>query len=302
MKGNVSTRAVTCLPVLAAVVACGQDGANPAAPAPVAFQHERRVEISGHADSAMEPYISCDGRYLFFNNRNEPGEQTDLYVAERAGEATFTLRGPLAGANQPPPVLDAVPSLDVRGTLFFISTRSYEQTLSTLYTGDFREGRVENVRLVPGNVSRRLRGWLTMDAEINRDGTLLYFADARFAGGAVPQEADLAVARGVDGTFSVAPDSARLLATLNTPALEYAPATSADGLEIFFTRLEGSSPAIFRAARASASEGFGVATPIAGVGGFVEAPSLSCDGRTLFYHRREGGAFSVFRAERADGP
>jgi hypothetical protein len=138
----VSARSGTCLSVLAAAVACGQDGANPAARSAAAFQNVRRVEIRGHAESAMEPYVSCDGRYLFFNNRNEPGAQTDLYFAERSDDVTFTLRGPLPGANQPPPVLDAVPSMDVRGAFFFISTRSYETTLSTLYEGDFREGRV----------------------------------------------------------------------------------------------------------------------------------------------------------------
>jgi hypothetical protein len=286
--------------VLLALSACGETS-DGAARAPTArFRDVRRVEIAGFSGSAMEPYISCDGRYLFFNNRNEPAEQTDLFLAEAAGADRFQLVGPLAGANAPPPALDAVPSLDLRGELFFISTRSYDTSLATLYQGDFREGRVESVRLVPGNVSRGQRGWLTMDAEIARDGSLLYFADARFSGGPIPDEADLVIARRTLDAFTVDDEGRRLVAALNTRALEYAPAAAADGLELFFTRLDGATPAILRATRARASDPFGAPSPIEGVSGFVEAPTLTCDGRALYFHRLDGGEFAIYRADRVD--
>jgi hypothetical protein len=41
------------------------------------------VRISGYAGSAMEPFLSPDGRYLFFNNENDPNVDTNLYFAER---------------------------------------------------------------------------------------------------------------------------------------------------------------------------------------------------------------------------
>jgi hypothetical protein len=248
----------------------------------------------------MEPYISCDGRYLFFNNRNDPAELTDLFVAEAAGPDRFQLVGPLAGANAPPPALDAVPSLDVRGELFFISNRSYTTTLATLYQGDFREGRVDAVRLAAGNVARGQLGWVTMDAEISRDGALLYFADARFDfPRPVPEEADLVVARRAADAFTVDDESRRLVAALNTRGLEYAPATSADGLEIFFTRYDGgAAPVILRAVRPSASQHFGAPTLVEGIEGFVEAPTVTCDGRAIYYHRRDGTEFAVYRAQR----
>jgi hypothetical protein len=63
----------------AAIGGCGPSAAGSAPPAE--FRNARRVVISGYEGSAMEPYISCDGRYLFFNNRNEPAEQTDLQLA-----------------------------------------------------------------------------------------------------------------------------------------------------------------------------------------------------------------------------
>jgi hypothetical protein len=286
-------------PALAAAVACGQERSAPAREPPARFQNARRVDIAGYPGSAMEPYISCDGRYLLFNNRNDPAEQTDLFAAERAADGGFRLLGPLTGANAPPPALDGVPSLDARGELFFISTRSYESTLSTLYSGSFDGGRVTSVALVPGNVSRRQRGWLTMDAEISRDGNLLYFASALFTGGQVPVQSDLAVARRTPEGFTVTDDSARLLAGVNTPsALEYAPATSADGRELFFTRLTGLSATILRSMRADAAAAFGPAVPVAGISGFVEAPSVTCDGAALFFHRRDGDEFSIYRAER----
>jgi hypothetical protein len=280
-------------------VACGQAAPGSAAPPTDEFQSPRRVEILGYGGSAMEPFISCDGRYLFFNNRNDPGEQTDVLFAERAENDAFRFLGPVPGVNQPPPVLDAVPSMNAQGELFFISTRSYETTLSTVHAGEFRDARVASVRLVPGNFSLKQRGWLTMDAEVSRDGGLLYFANARFAGGSVPEEADLAVARRAADAFVVTDDSRVIFANVNSRALEYAPATSVDGLELFFTRLDGLTTVILRARRTDVSMPFGPPEPVAALSGFVEAPSLSCDGGTLYYHQREGGEFFVFRVSRA---
>jgi hypothetical protein len=286
--------------LLAVCSACGQAAPDGAAARAALVRDARRIEIAGYSGSAMEPYISCDGRYLFFNNRNDPGELTDLFFAEAAGPDRFQLVGPLAGANAPPPALDGVPSLDVRGELFFISNRSYATTLATLYQGDFREGRVDAVRLVSGNVARGQLGWVTMDAEISRDGARLYFADARFDfPRPVPEEADLVMARRTLDTFTVDDDSRRIVAALNTRALEYAPATSADGLEIFFTRYDGgAAPVILRAVRPSTSQPFDAPTPVQGIEGFVEAPTLTCDGRALYYHRRDGTEFAIYRAER----
>lgn len=118
-------------------------------------------------------------------------------------------------------------SLDRAGNLYFVSTRSYPQTLSTIYSGRFRNGAVSVLRLVPG-ISQHVPGMVNFDAEISADGNTLYFVDGLFTGGSVPAAADLAIARRRGAGFQRLPDSARLLAQINTPALEYAPATSAD--------------------------------------------------------------------------
>jgi hypothetical protein len=290
--------AAVCLGMLLGGGACGAAPQGAEEQPRAEFRDPRRVAISGYDGDAMEPFISCDGNYLFFNNRNEPSAQTDVHFAAKAGDDGFSYLGPVSGVNQPSPVLDAVPSLDAAGTFFFISTRSYETTLSTLYAGAFREGQVTAVRLVEGDFARRQPGWLTMDAEVSRDGSLLYYADARFAGGAAPEEADLGVARRVGDAFNVAADSKAQLANVNSGALEYAPSTSADGLEIFFTRLTGSQPVILHAVRTAASVPFGAPQSVSAITGFAEAPSLSCDGRSLYYHREDGGKFSIYRVTR----
>ena len=59
---------------------------------------------------------------------------------------------------------------------------------------------------MPGNIARGQRGWLTMDAEVSRDGERLYFASARFSGDNIPEESDLLLARRADGAFLVAED------------------------------------------------------------------------------------------------
>jgi hypothetical protein len=51
-------------------------------------------------------------------------------------------------------------------------------------------------------------------------------------------------------------------------------------LELFFTRLEGSSPVLYAAT------------------GFVEGPTLLPDEKSLYYHKREGSLFVIYRVTR----
>jgi Tol biopolymer transport system component len=97
-------------------------------------------------------------------------------------------------------------------------------------------------------------------------------------------------------------DSGRLLRQVNTRALEYAPATSADGLELFFTRVDGTGPnpqpAIYRTTRKNAQMPFVQPERVAAIQGFAEAPTLSPDGRSLYYHLLEAGRFVIYRVTR----
>ena len=162
---------------------CGEQRSTATpAPADEGFASPQRVAIRGYAGDAMEPFITRDGRYLFFNNRNDPRVDTDLHYAERVDDLTFDYRGELKGANSP--ALDGVASMDRDGNLFFISTRSYAQTQATLYRGRFRAGRVNGVELVPG-VSQA--GWVTGDVRLveSRAAKWLQIVSVAAAGDAV---------------------------------------------------------------------------------------------------------------------
>jgi len=261
-----------------------------------AFANPEPVTIRGYEGVAMEPFVSRDGRYLFFNNSNAPSVNTNLYWAERIDDVTFEYEGEIAGVNSE--ALDAVPSMDSDGNFYFVSTRSYTKTLSTIYSGSFSAGAVAGVEIVQG-ISKKIPGDVNFDAEISADGNTLYFVDGEFVvGSIIPVAADLAIAVRGNGLFERLDESPELLANVNSDALEYAPSVSANGLELFFTRLAGSFPAICRAARRGSNAPFGVPEQIPAIEGFVEAPSLSPDGRSLYYHRLQGGSFAIYRVSR----
>jgi hypothetical protein len=290
--------ALLCWLVLAA--GCGtQMNAPPPGPEYQGFGAPQRVAIRGYAGDAMEPFITRDGRYLLFNNRNDPRVDTNLHYAERVDDLTFDYRGELKGANSP--ALDGVASVDRDGNLFFISTRSYAQTLSTVYRGRFQAGAVTGVELVQ-DISLHRPDMVIFDAEISPGGEVLFIADGEFSGGPNPKTADIAVAIRDGGRFRRHPMSSELMRNVNTAALEYAPSASADLLELFFTRvtsLGGSAaPAIYRSHRASRDEPFGVPERVAAITGFVEAPTLSADRRSLYYHRLEDNRFVIYRVAR----
>jgi hypothetical protein len=259
------------------------------------FGAPQRVTIRGYADHAMEPFISRDGRHLFFNNSNDPKVDTNLHYAARVDDLTFDYRGEVKGANSA--ALDGVASMDRSGNFFFVSTRSYAQSLSTLYRGRFADGTVAGVELVR-DVSLNRPGMLIFDAEVSPGGEVLFIVDGEFRGGPVPRSADIAVAVRDGSVFRRHPASAEFMRKVNTAALEYAPSVSADLLELFFTRASGRQLAIYRSARRSRDEPFGVAERIASITGHVEAPSLSGDGRSLYYHRLDGDRFVIYRVGR----
>ncbi len=260
------------------------------------YARPQRVTLLGYDGDAMEPFLSRDGRYLLFNNLNDPKVNTNLHYAERVDELTFRYRGEIAGVNTP--ALEGVPSLDRRNTLYFVSTRSYESSLSTVHRGQFADGRVSGVELLPG-VSRRQAPMVNFDVDVSPDGDTLYFVDARF-GRSGPETADLVVAGRRGSTFVRLPDSAALLQQVNTDALEYAPCISADGLTLLFTRarlgLVGGSVAIYVARRARATEPFGPPARLAALEGLVEAPTFTPDERAIYFHKKDGAKYVIYRA------
>ena len=271
--------------------------ANDDAPVYTAFKDPERVAIRGYDDDAMEPFLTRDGHYLFFNNRNDPSVNTNLHYAERINDTTFAYRGEIGGVNTA--ALEGVPSMDRLGNFYFVSTRSYDATLSTLYWGKWLNGRVNNVALVSG-IAKRQRGSVNFDAEISADGNTLYFVDGVFEGGPVPKAADIAIATRQGDGFHRLTNSEEILSRINTDQLEYAPATSADELELFFTRLDPVHKhiGIYRTARTAKSDAFSAPERVAAITEFAEGPKISADGRSLYYHVKEGERFVIYRVRR----
>lgn len=263
------------------------------------FADPQPVVIEGYDADAMEPFLSRDGALLFFNDRNDPRVDTRIHFAERIDDLHFRYRGVLPGANTP--ALEGVASLDRTGWLYFVSTRSYASTLSTLYRGRFVDGRLDGVELVDG-VSRREPGMVNFDAEIGADGAMLWFVDGRIVRG-VPRSADLVAARREGAGFvRVAPGDDPLRA-VNSDGLEYAPAISADGLTLSFTRAvlrRGGGFGLFVARRTTTAEAFGTPERLVALQGYVEAATFAPDGGAIYFHRRDGSRFAIWRAARTD--
>lgn len=57
-----------------------------------AFSNPERITIRGYSGFAMEPFITHDGRYLFFNNANDPAVDTNLHYAEKLNGVTFAYK------------------------------------------------------------------------------------------------------------------------------------------------------------------------------------------------------------------
>lgn len=261
-----------------------------------AFGNPERVTIRGYSDHAMEPFITRDGRYLFFNNSNDPSVNTNLRYAERIDDLTFGYKGEVAGVNTQ--ALEGVPTMDKSGGFYFVSTRSYKETLSTIYQGRFSGGAVTGVKIVEG-ISEKTPGRVNFDVEVSADGRTIYFVDGVFSGKPVPDRSDIAIAVRGDSGFRRLSRSAELLKNINTDALEYAACISPDELELFFTRVGKNGPAIYRSTRKSVTQPFDPPERVAAIKGFVEASTLSPDGRSLYYHLKEGERFVIYRVTRS---
>jgi hypothetical protein len=263
------------------------------------FGAPQPVEISGYSGHAMEPFIARDGATLFFNNRNGPSDQTDMFWASRVDDLHFRFRGPVTGANSQE--LDGVPSLARDGTFAYVSPRIADGRAATIWTGRWSGSAVEapvlNHALSPGR-------WplFNMDVEISANGARLYYTDNRWAPG-IPRSSDLRLAVRANGRWQRAPGADARFALVNTRgALEYAPATSPNELELYFTRL---TPRFLRlpqleimvATRAHATSAFGAPERIGVINGFVEAPSVAPDG-ALYYHAKVNELHILMRTPR----
>jgi hypothetical protein len=268
------------------------------------FADPQPVTIEGYPASAEEPFITPNGAYLLFNS-SEATPTFGLELAKRVDAQTFEYQGEIQGENvNEPEFLSGTPSLDDEGDLYFISNRSYAQTLSTVYAGDFSDGTVTGVHLVPG-VSGEAPGNVDFDVDASPDGSTLYVSVGQFGVDGGPTSSSIVSYERAGAGFVRDPKSAKILRAVNqVGTLDYAADPSSDGLELFFTAATpalGRAPEIYRATRAKTSKPFGGVEPITAITGFAEAPSISQDGTTLYYHQLIGSEFKIETVTRSAG-
>ena len=289
MKRNLELGQIILFCFIILIISCEKDNQGPEFPASYPeFKDEVEVIINGYSKDAMEPFISKDGTFLFFNSLND-SDSTSLYYATRVNDTVFDFEGEIAGVNGPVPHLDAVASKDINDIFYFVSTRNYPEVFENFRTGKFDNGVVIDVKSVKGDFYIYEPGWLIMDAEINKEGDLLYYVNAKFRGNSLPEAAYLGIAEKKDSSFEKLDSSDDVLININNSSyLIYAPCISSDGNELYFTRIHKVilTTQICVSVRDDNTENFSAPQWIEIEGNSVEAPSLTDDGERLYYHKR----------------
>ena len=275
------------------------------------FGSEIEVIINGLSFDAMEPFISPNGNYLFFNNLND-GINTKLYYATKINDSTFNYIGELTGANQTTtPHLDAVADMDVNGNFYWTSTRDYPNELNNLFHGTFSAGNINDIERVQGDFNMNTPGWLIMDHGISLDGQYLYFINTRFddVNCQGPCETILGVAeKDNTSTFSTLPNSASILQNINDANyIYYAPCISSDNLELYFTRyLKGqiTSSTVFEicvAVRSNSLSEFSIPKVLFSeiISNLIEAPTLTVDKNIIYYHQKTADSHKIMMRHRS---
>ncbi|HEU4716433.1 MAG TPA: T9SS type A sorting domain-containing protein [Bacteroidia bacterium] len=264
------------------------------------FGNEIPVTITGLTFDAMEPFISPDGNYLFFNSLND-GITTSLYYAVRVNDSVFTYMGALNGADQTvTPRLDAVASCDSVNNFYWTSTRNWPAQYDNFFHGTFNGSDVVNTGRVHGNFYIYTPGWIVMDAAISTDGSLLWYCNAYFNNCSnMPCKAQLGVAAKLnDSTFAKLANSDGLLMNVNDTNYDvYAPNISSDGLELYFTRILKNNPTqttICVSVRNTLNDTFGLPVVVYGSPLLPEAATLTTDMSRMYYHKKPGSQYQIF--------
>ncbi|MBT8283726.1 MAG: hypothetical protein KJO86_08335, partial [Muriicola sp.] len=262
----------------------------------IQFGSPQRVTVQGYDNQIMEPFLSRDGNILFFNNWNNPSVDTNLHWSTRINNTLFEYQGELQGVATED--LEGVPTMDQNNTLYYVYTGDYFQTLQSIYKGTYEDGVLSNISVVE-NLSLNEPGWLNFDVEVSNDGQTLYFVDGLYDENGGPREANFSIARKSGAEFQRDPNSATILANINTEDLEYAAAISKNELELSFTRIIGdispdSEARIYIATRTSTDLPFSEPQLITEITGFVEGPTFSADDNGLYYHKKENEDFVLY--------
>lgn len=262
--------------------------------------------------STEEPFISRDGKFLFFNSGDQENHK-DLHFAEWKG-GHWQYRGEVGDKVNTAKEVEGNPTMDAAYNFFYIDSST--QTMvrkSRFYPIIGKLGALRDEKGVPERIVKpfkRFQG--NMGVEVSADGEYLYFSRATWEMRGFKlgpfEDSDILFSKRQDGNYVYDESEAkRVMQYINTPDMEYAASISADGQELFFTRLPLADlkkgklhSQIMRATRGNLLEAFGMPQVITAIGSndFVEGPSISPDGRELYYHKREGEKFRLYKVTR----
>lgn len=256
-----------------------------------AWANPEKVEIVGYDSDSIEPSISKDGQYLFFNNGYQKPKETSIFYAKKITDNKFQFLGQIEGIKQGNH-FSMTPDIDINNNFYFSSNRADGKT-PKIYRGIFEEGKMFQVAMVSGIINQK-RSW----DPATFDGNIIYYTENT----SFFDDFDIRVSTGDNS----------VLRNINTDKMEYAPSLSEDQLELFFTKadvksvlgiLSGKKAKIYIAKRNSVSEPFGQPEIIEAIARqddntFVEAPTITVDGKTLYYHKKDGKKFAIYKVTR----
>ncbi len=263
--------------------------------------------------STEEPFVSRDGRFLFFNTgKNE--NHKDLQYAELI-QKKWIYRGQIGPDINTEKFVEGNPTMDENNNFFYINTGVDRMVSSAKFspeTGQLSE--VKEFRNIPNRqmkmVDQKFHG--NMGVEVSADGQTIYFSRATWelrgkSLGRVLASNIFFLSKKKKSYFFDRMQVKKIMRNINTTDLEYAASISSDGLELFFTRLSLEAfkkgkirSKIMHATRSALSEPFGQPKMIKSIGGsdFVEGPAISHDNKELFYHKYNGSKFRLFKVKR----
>ncbi len=196
------------------------------------WQEPEKLSISGDTWSDLDPFVSPDGKQLFFvSTRPYAGaasasgkKDMDIWVANRSGVEWTTPRR-LENVNSEGK--EGSPSVARNGTLYFFSDREGDSGKNALYESRLVSGRYEPAKRLPLVVNA---GPSDTSPFIAPNGKTLLFYSTREGGFG---KADLYVAYKKHGKWTA---SVNLGSIVNSADSDYNPIVSPDGQELFFGR------------------------------------------------------------------
>ncbi len=258
------------------------------------------VVLRGYDGDAMEPFISRDGQYLFFNDDKSARKEKDIYWAKRVSDYEYIFMGQVENVNSDK--VDGVPTMDRDDHFYFISAKKYGFfNKKTVYRGYFDNGTVKDVESVDG-LSLGKMGWLNMDIEISHDGQTLYATQTQFGrGGGMPKKSYFFYAKKQNKKFVPQANSDEIFKTINGLGIVYAAAITKDEKEIMFTRFSPHSFfQSFVAKRPNKHAPFGEPELLEHITGYAEAPAYARDDNMIIFHKKdkESGKFRLYALHR----